>query len=543
MRHPSAAARWSSRKSVTTAVALAVLTTTGVAASGATPAIGQQAVKPTLSYSCPFPFGSVGSQPVQVRVSATFPATATTAAPVTPTGAGLSVTVPRQVTAHFAALHAATASVSAALDVQVTESGTTADAPWQNFSSPHTPLPAGGSTVMTATGTAPPVTVGTAGTATFRAAGLTLLFSTYRAGDAPTDPPHVLVDCTLKPHQDATLATVPVTTATSGSHPGGIKVGSRTGASAPVSKPKPYRCPGIPKNNFKLNPTLPPHPKPPPGAQEGTGVQTLCTYVAGFSDVRKLHEAAIVGPGYSGISLNIKRFIINCGKNTCGRQHNYFQTDSAGELEYHGKPQLPPATNTLLAFGFMPVTATLQLTELGTLNAYSVGAATPGECPPKSKTCAITTTNLYSAVRLRIYNVKINGVPFNVGPGCQTATPFLIKLTGSTPYYLVQIGGVLTGTVSIPPFTGCGVGENLDSIFTATVSGPDNGILMSQGFPCYEDATTHICPNLPCKPKLERKLTPPPLCTPKASADQPQVSPAGGRQGASSGDTPRPGRQ
>lgn len=539
MRHPGAAARWSSRKSVKIAVALVVLTGTGVAVSGATPAIGQQAVKPTLSYSCPFPFGSAGSRTVQIQVNATFPTSATSAAPIQPAGAGVSVTLPRQVTAHFAALHAATASVSTALDVQVTENGSTADAPWQNFNSPHTPLPADGTTAMTATGTAPPVTVGAAGTATFRAAGLTLLFSTYRAGDAPTDPPHVLVDCTLKPHQSATLATVPVTTATSGSHPGGITVGSHSGRTQPAKPKASYRCPGIPAKGFKLNPTLPPPPKPLPGARSTEDPQRLCTYVAGFSDVRKLNEAALIGPGYTGLWTSLKLYYIFCTKSQCGRSHNYTMALNAGKLDYKGKAEFPPATNTLLAFGFMPVTATLQLSELGTLNAYAIGPATPGECPPHNKTCPITVTTLYSRVELRIYNVKINGVPFNVGNSCQTSTPFVIKIAGQTPYYAVDLGGELEGTITVPTFTGCGVGENLDSIFDATVSGPGNGVLLTQGVPCF-DQNNFDCP--PCIPKPQRKLTTKETCVPP-SGDTRSVAPGDLPQGASSGDTQPPGRQ
>jgi hypothetical protein len=48
----------------------------------------------------------------------------------------------------------------------------------------------------------------------------------------------------------------------------------------------------------------------------------------------------------------------------------------------------------------------------------------------------------------------------------------------------VNTGGPLTGFVAIPRFAGCGVGEDLDPLLTASISGPDNFIKLIQGVPC-----------------------------------------------------------
>jgi hypothetical protein len=98
--------------------------------------------------------------------------------------------------------------------------------------------------------------------------------------------------------------------------------------------------------------------------------------------------------------------------------------------------------------------------------------------------------------------VNVNGVPLNVGSHCQTATPFTLALTGVQPSYNVGAQyGVLTGMVTIPAFKGCGVAENLDPIFTASVSGPGNFVKVNQAVICTPANPTpppNGCP--PAKP-------------------------------------------
>jgi hypothetical protein len=204
-----------------------------------------------------------------------------------------------------------------------------------------------------------------------------------------------------------------------------------------------------------------------------------CAYVIGFSDVRKLGEAALIGPALTDLKIGIT----SAFKFT--RKLTYIQENNAGKVQYHGKAQFPPAKATLLAFGFMPVTVTLQLSEIGTLNAIFIteGPGSHGCIPPHCKLTGLTTVS--SRLSLRVYNVKVNGVPLDVGPACETATPFNAVLKGVYPKYSINTGGPLSGTLTIPPFKGCGAGtENLDVIFTAPVSGSDNFTKLTQGPPC-----------------------------------------------------------
>ena len=89
--------------------------------------------------------------------------------------------------------------------------------------------------------------------------------------------------------------------------------------------------------------------------------------------------------------------------------------------------------------------------------------------------------------------VLVNGAPLNVGNDCHTVRPFPLVLTGVPPYSLDD-GGVLNGTITVPSFTGCGVGENLDPIFNATVSGPGNFVQLTQGNLCIN---WNVTGNLP----------------------------------------------
>lgn len=178
--------------------------------------------------------------------------------------------------------------------------------------------------------------------------------------------------------------------------------------------------------------------------------------------------------------------------------YTYLQIRVAGQFNYHGLEQLPPARATFLAFGFMPVSATLQISELGTVNAALV------DCVPGKKSCPNNPPAyalFYGRVSLHISNVEINGVPLNVGSHCGTATPFDLALTGLPPSYNVSaLYGVLTGSVTIPAFSGCANHtDNLDPVFDSTVSGPGNFVKITQAQLCYvHNPTKQTCP--PRKP-------------------------------------------
>jgi hypothetical protein len=330
-------------------------------------------------------------------------------------------------------------------------------------------MPAGhGEVVLTAAGLSMTITRGIAGTsplATPSSAPAPLTHGGRNQHAGATSPrtasPALHVTCVLAPGQRPILATVTV-----------------TGHKAPPPRHTPTTgiCP--PHGPLKLNPRFP-NPKPQKGAKKIISTpQDGCAWVAGYSDVRKLKGAAFVGPALSDLSTNVLEFFRpeNPKKHDLG----YFQLDDVIQLEDHGQHQFPPSTATFLSFGFVPTSATMHILEIGTINVFSVGPAASG-----CATCQAVTT-VDTRAQVRIDNVRVNGVPLNVGAACQTPQ-FDIVVVGkslSKPPYTPNTGGPLAGMLNIPEFHGCGVGENLDPIFNAAISGKNNVTLLTQGVEC-----------------------------------------------------------
>jgi hypothetical protein len=258
----------------------------------------------------------------------------------------------------------------------------------------------------------------------------------------------------------------------------------------------PAFCPPFPvKAGFPFNPHFK-LPAPPPGSPITTPSFPAqgCAFIKGFTNVPKLGAAALIGPGFGNVQEG-RRSIVNIKK-------DYFQTDSTGQLYYKPCPGsapkckaingLPPVHATFLSFGFMPTTATLEITQPGTLNVVTVGTNSGG---------TLGFSKVESLASIRVEKVLVNGAPLNVGPNCHTVRPFPLVITGKPPYSL-QLGGVLSGTITVPPFTGCGVGENLDPIFNASVSGPGNFAQLTQGVLCFawNGAFPFACPATVPKP-------------------------------------------
>lgn len=459
-----------------TAVAV-VLVAAGVTA-GSAPAATQQSDSLTLRYSCAFPSGS---QLVSAQITAVFPTSAKAGQPIKPTGTKVAVTLTHTAVSDLAGPESPTVALTVDLGTVVSEATTRRDSPWQDFTSPAEVIRPNGPLTFTAHGAAPQINGATPGQMTVTATGLELLFTTTAARGATASPPGHPVVCVPAPDQDRTLTSISVTPAASNSGQSLRRTAQAT----------PNYCPQFPKG-LKLNPVLP-LPTPPPGSRKAHTPQNGCSYATGFTDAQKLHEAALVGPGLTDLVLGIKTF----SKFPPTSPYTYIQIRAAGQFNYHGLPELPSARATLLAFGFAPVSATLQISEIGSLNAALISCAPTNKCPNHPANEAV----FLGLVTLRIYNVDVNGVPLNVGSHCQTATPFELDLVGLPPSYNVStVSGVLTGTVTIPSFSGCANGpDNLDPIFDATVSGPGNFVKITQAAPCFTaNPTPTTCP--PRKP-------------------------------------------
>ncbi|MFI7545202.1 hypothetical protein [Actinoplanes sp. NPDC049599] len=124
---------------------------------------------------------------------------------------------------------------------------------------------------------------------------------------------------------------------------------------------------------------------------------------------------------------------------------------------------LPPATGNFKELGFIPVTATVELTE-----------AEPTTGSLNLNTGAMQST---SHMTLRLTRLTIAGLPAPVGSRCQTVRPAEIPLT-SQPGFSVLRGGDVSGTYTIPPFEHCLLNTGLINL---TIPGPGNTLTLTLG--------------------------------------------------------------
>lgn len=202
----------------------------------------------------------------------------------------------------------------------------------------------------------------------------------------------------------------------------------------------------------------------------------------GYANVTKLGESALIGPGLLDLVVQSKLAFDTC--------RNLLLETSTGHLDDgNGHRQFPPARSTFLAFGAVPVTATEVISQA----SPNITILTEvNQIDPLARFSSTATADLM----ISITDVKVNGVPLNVGSHCSTERPFRQVLSAAgqenpqpVGYFDPRIGGPLSGFVHIPPFTGCGVGENLDPLFTASISGPRNFSLITQGPTCPGSCT------------------------------------------------------
>lgn len=161
-----------------------------------------------------------------------------------------------------------------------------------------------------------------------------------------------------------------------------------------------------------------------------------------------------------------------------------------------------------VAFGSVPVSYTVHLRQPRGKDGYPVPLKL-GTVQSNDNVAGTTTMSgakLTGELDLRLADVTIDGVPLDVGPNCTTEERVELTLTGkdwqiplgsepptnmgpdndkwtTSEYYDLIGGGLLEGTVEVPPFKGCvsASGDDMSAVFTAFASGPDNAIRLRQG--------------------------------------------------------------
>ncbi|MCW8217012.1 DUF6801 domain-containing protein [Streptomyces griseolus] len=454
---------------------------------GAASAADAQEVEVPLDYTCQFPSGGYALTAV---LSGRVPADATAGVPFEPGEIALDLDVPRPVLDELAGLGAASVSARADLSVLHRSGEDSATAVWNGLEAPAQEITGQDEVTLRASGDVPTATFGAPGTATLSASDLKLTLSPLRADGSPAAPAATEAECRLDEGADGTLATVAV---------GGGET-DRPSEPAEPSGPAEPAPSGTPDAERELPPDLrrqldaarqeaaadadpdSPEPCPYPPFELPTPADT---FVAGYSNVAKMDGAALLGPARLDVTL-MKKYIADPCTNT-------FTSLSEADFEYEGRRQMPPAQATFLTYGFMPTTATMELVQVGPpADIVSVSVNSDPAIPE------YTTVTAYLDIRIK--DVRVNGVPLDVGTGCHTVKPVKQVLhafgTSNPPSgYTVNRGGTMDGETYVPAFTGCGVDEDLSPMLTAAISGGGNYIKITQAPLCvFNDTESPDCP-------------------------------------------------
>lgn len=208
---------------------------------------------------------------------------------------------------------------------------------------------------------------------------------------------------------------------------------------------------------------------------------------------------------------------------------------------------LPPLRVRTVGFGLLPVEATVRISQR---RANGVPIPFHAELAEDrlvgSGDLAYSETHLEDAFEVEIIKVLVDGVDVGLQPGCRTVRPAPVKLTAPAyimpfwakndpkayfdtldpaTYYNPIYGGQLSGTMDIPPFTGCLTkgGDDLSAMLTLSGSGPGNRMIartnVCEALPLDEQGRSVPLPTGQYTPALSGCAGPEPLDYPDRPAD------------------------
>ncbi|MER5359278.1 DUF6801 domain-containing protein [Streptomyces sp. NPDC002785] len=456
--------RWTTRQPARVAAGgLLVVAATFI--PGADSAADSQRAEISLDYTCEFPDSP---HAVTAVVAGRFPEGGSVGRAVEPRDVTVDVDLPKAALDELAGLDATAVSAVVQLKVVHATSNESVTADWSGLAAPAQDIAGQDSLGLEAAGAVPTATFGSPGTATLSASDLTLALSPLKQDGSDAAPKAIDVACRLVDGVDGTLASLAI--------------------DGPAAEKPVEPTPGLPDLAGKLPPSqreklndarraaraqgdtdLEPCPFPP------LSIPTPAeTYVAGFTNVKKLNSAARLGPAHLNVVL-MKTYIADPCTDT-------FTVLSEAEFDYNGRRQLPPTQGTFLTYGFMPTTATMVLSQVGPPALIKSVSHNSDPRIPED-------TTVTADFELTISDVRVNGEPLDVGHNCRTVKPIKQTLyafgTGNPPSgYTVNRGGSMSGETYIPAFTGCGVDEDLSPLMTASISGDGNYIKMTQAPLC-----------------------------------------------------------
>jgi uncharacterized protein DUF6801 len=445
--------RW--QRSIVVALAIAVVGVIGQVASDASvdgdrSGAGGPVAKSLLS-TCEFP--AAGARQVTTGITAGFPATAPAGEPVVLSDVTGLVVLPEPTVAALRDTGAQTVEGVAYLSLRVSYQDSLRETQ-ARLTIPAQPLPETGELRVEAVAETDPVTTDGPGPMAF-AFGAPSFALALRSGDGPIGEQSLTpVTCTVLPDQDTALATVDI-------------------AADPDAVPSKSSLP------------------PPEGASPtGPGAERDAVITAGIcgeeippdafktrdayydvvvtATVPKLNDTMTFGPpGYLGAETWI-----------WVRRENNKPVYCSG---IKGTLWLPPTRGDFVTFRFVPVSSLVTVLPVG----QAEGAVDP-------KTYVFTGS---AVTVMKLDEVTTGGAPVDAGPTCQSL-PVTIALQSRPGEWNAADGGFMEADFDLPAFSGCGVTEPLDWLFTNLVSGPGNHFRIDFGPVriCEGEQQPPVCP-------------------------------------------------
>lgn len=392
---------------------------------------------------------------------------------------------------------------AARLAVTVTQNGRSTDAAWSDvaFDASSALAVEDGTVNLGGTATAPSLVPAEAGDLVWTVRGLTLALSTG-TGEEPRQ-------VTCAPEGDGVIGRLPVKEGAAPA-PGArnsLPANGLSAAAAPEVNPE---CEVIPAPDgktwgFNQDPRLklwgadgepggeyPPYvlalgDDPDEFEAASADVGAFCIRASGFTDIKKLHASSPLG---AETLLRRGQEYVRYKARSITPSTNYIQHRSYSMVKD------ARSVSSALGFGFMPTLATTSVRQVKPPGSGPDGRVVGNFRNDLGRQSSLPTPDWFgndiawsrSFVQVQVDDVRVNGTPLRMGESCRTAPTvlFLESDLGSIAKGGVDVseGSTFTGTVNIPEFSGCGVGEDISPLLSAAISGGGNKVRVDAGQWC-----------------------------------------------------------
>lgn len=182
---------------------------------------------------------------------------------------------------------------------------------------------------------------------------------------------------------------------------------------------------------------------------------------------------------------------------------------------------MPPMRVRTVGFGLLPTEATIQISQRRRPDGRVIPVhAEVDSIVMPDQTRIFPDTVVEDAFEIRVTQVLLDGVDIGISGKCRTVRPAPVRMVGpgytippehagseqdvmaylatlgEENYFNPIYGGQLTGTIDIPPFTGCTTksGDDLSPMLTLSASGPGNRVAARARSACTQESTFYRPP-------------------------------------------------